>query len=194
MAVAMMYPEAEKGGRGVKALKIKEFSLNSGYISQARTVLKNSKTLAEQVLNGAPSLSVAYEQVLEVERKAAQYSEDLEKLKSDYSELAQEVIDEGKDLYEQIAIATHRDNVSAQELTKDDVEIKNACEALSSGFHAVSSLSTGKGLEKLLGSIEEGKAQGLLRNYFRNGVDDIIEDRDKFIIGVERIVKFMEEL
>ena len=36
MAVAMIYPEAEKGGRGKKSLIIKEF--NQGYLSQARSV------------------------------------------------------------------------------------------------------------------------------------------------------------
>lgn len=192
MAVAMMYPEAEMG-RGNSNVP-KSLGLSTEYIRQARTVLKNSKTLAEQVLAGAPSLSVAYEQVLEVERKAAQYAEDIEKLKSDYPELAQEVVDDSKDLYEQIAIARHRDSVEAEELTKDDALLQNACESLSSGIHAVASLSSGDGLDRLLARIEEGGAKGLLRNYFRNGVEDISESRDRFLKGVERIKKFMEVL
>ncbi len=45
MAVALAYPDKERAGRGNKlnSLKIKEFEgINSGYISQARTVLRNN--------------------------------------------------------------------------------------------------------------------------------------------------------
>jgi hypothetical protein len=43
MAVALAYPEAEKGGRGRKlnSSKNEEFSVASGYISQARFVLRH---------------------------------------------------------------------------------------------------------------------------------------------------------
>ena len=47
MVTAMAYPDTEKGGRGKKinSLKIKEFEgVNSGYISQARYVLRNNFT------------------------------------------------------------------------------------------------------------------------------------------------------
>ena len=56
MAVAKLYPEPEKGGRGKKnSLKIKEF--NSGYVSQARTVLKHLPVVADAVLAGTTSLN-----------------------------------------------------------------------------------------------------------------------------------------
>lgn len=45
MVTAMAYPDKEKRGRGNKSLKIKEFeSINGGYISQARYVLRNNFT------------------------------------------------------------------------------------------------------------------------------------------------------
>jgi hypothetical protein len=57
MAVAKIYPEPEKGGRGKNDLKIKE--LNNSYISQARTVLKHLPEMAELVLTGPMTLNEA---------------------------------------------------------------------------------------------------------------------------------------
>lgn len=56
MAVAMAYPEPEKGGRGkVNSLPSKEFG--SGFLSQARTVLKKAPDLVEVVIAGGMSVS-----------------------------------------------------------------------------------------------------------------------------------------
>ena len=51
MAVAMIYPEPEKGGRGKNSSVSKEFS--GVYLSQARTVLKWAPELADAVPSGA---------------------------------------------------------------------------------------------------------------------------------------------
>jgi hypothetical protein len=49
MAVAMMYPDPEKGGRGkTNSLAAKGFSTAS--LSQARTVLRDSRALADKVM------------------------------------------------------------------------------------------------------------------------------------------------
>lgn len=53
MSVAIAYPDPEKGGRG-NSLKIKEFDgLNSGYISQARKILKFAPIRVSEVMSGA---------------------------------------------------------------------------------------------------------------------------------------------
>ncbi|MGO6724414.1 hypothetical protein ACCS51_25940 [Rhizobium ruizarguesonis] len=52
MAVAMMYPEPEKGGRGKNSKVTLEFS--SQLLSQARTVLAHSRPLADSVFVGEP--------------------------------------------------------------------------------------------------------------------------------------------
>lgn len=58
MATAMLYPDPEKGGRGNKnSLLGKGFSAAS--LSQARTVLKDSRALAEDVLFGRRFLDAA---------------------------------------------------------------------------------------------------------------------------------------
>lgn len=58
MAVAMVYPEPEKGGRGKKSSRTEEFT-SAAHISRARTVLRHSRSLAEAVLVGGKSLSDA---------------------------------------------------------------------------------------------------------------------------------------
>ncbi len=52
MAVAKIYPEPEKGGRGKKSVKITEFGFDSSYLSHARTVLQYAPDLADNVLSG----------------------------------------------------------------------------------------------------------------------------------------------
>ncbi len=59
MAVAMVYPKAEKGGRGRNAFILKEFS--DGHLSRARFVLQTDKEAAQRVLSGAQSLGDAYD-------------------------------------------------------------------------------------------------------------------------------------
>ena len=51
MAVAMIYPEPEKGGRGKKGLQVATV-LDKSRLSQARTIVKASTDLAERVING----------------------------------------------------------------------------------------------------------------------------------------------
>lgn len=52
MAVAMIYPEAKKYRRGGNPLEIKGLATSDALLSQARTVLKYSRPLAESVLAG----------------------------------------------------------------------------------------------------------------------------------------------
>jgi len=55
MAVATIYPEPEKGGRGQKFFVTKGFS--EGHLSKARTVLAASTSMATDVLAGTLSLA-----------------------------------------------------------------------------------------------------------------------------------------
>ena len=57
MAVAKIYPEPEKGGRGKTANSVIPTELTSGYLSHARTVLKWAPELADQVLERTPTRS-----------------------------------------------------------------------------------------------------------------------------------------
>ncbi len=60
MAVAMVYPEISKGGRGAKNPSLnKEFI--SASLSQARTDLRCAPGIVDNVLSGAESLNTEYE-------------------------------------------------------------------------------------------------------------------------------------
>ena len=50
MAVAKIYPQAEKGGRGKKSITNIEFGVSLQYVSFARTVLQHAPDLAAGVL------------------------------------------------------------------------------------------------------------------------------------------------
>jgi hypothetical protein len=61
MAVARIYPEPEKGGRGKNSSVTKEFSVER--LSLARFILRHTPDdLADQVLTGSLSLDKAYEE------------------------------------------------------------------------------------------------------------------------------------
>jgi hypothetical protein len=62
MAVAKIYPDPEKGGRGKNLVFNTEFS--SAQLSHARTVLHHAPDLADQVLDGTRGLNKAYEDAL----------------------------------------------------------------------------------------------------------------------------------
>jgi ParB-like nuclease domain len=66
MAVAMTYPEPEKGGRGEKSQINSELSsgFSARYVNQARTVLREDPESAKAVLAGEVSLCEAYREVV----------------------------------------------------------------------------------------------------------------------------------
>ena len=57
MAVAMIYPEPKKGGRGKKASKLEEFGFGAAHLSRARTVFHDAGALVDSVLIGAMTLN-----------------------------------------------------------------------------------------------------------------------------------------
>jgi hypothetical protein len=93
MAVAMIYPEPEKGGRGKNAVLNTEFSTAS--LSHARTVLKFAPDLADSVLSGAVALNGAYEKACDRKYKSESSAERLRNLRASAPDLATLVV-EGK--------------------------------------------------------------------------------------------------
>jgi hypothetical protein len=68
MAHAMIYPDAEKGGRGKKKNSSETEGFSGTRLSMARTVLANAPDLARGVLVGSEHLDKAYETVRRRER------------------------------------------------------------------------------------------------------------------------------
>ena len=61
MAVAKIYPQAEKAHRGKKGSVSERFpEISKGKVSEARTVLRHEPDLANLVLNGIETLDAAY--------------------------------------------------------------------------------------------------------------------------------------
>jgi hypothetical protein len=72
MAVAVIYPEPAKGGRGkINAVKITEF--DQSYISHARTILKHAPDLSDSVLSGSGPLNDAYKTALQRKKVAEKH-------------------------------------------------------------------------------------------------------------------------
>lgn len=107
VALAMIYPEREKGGRGRKAQNSSETEgFSAARLSQARTVLRHSRALAEQVMAKHLSLDAALDVVAE-ERRAAQSTDAmLSELRAAAPDLADLVDEERLPLSE--AYAAHQ--------------------------------------------------------------------------------------
>lgn len=83
MAVARMYPEPEKGGRGnkINSSKNEDFKkISTGNLSQARTIIAYAPDFVDSVISGAVSLSDAY-------KEAKARKEDAESEESRFAEL-----------------------------------------------------------------------------------------------------------
>jgi hypothetical protein len=106
IATAMIYPEAEKGGRGKKAVLNTEFS--SGNLSHARTVLRHTPDAAALVLTGALSLDAAYKNAQDLLRAAEGQEEGMRRLRAEHPDLADQVIEGTLTLKEAWAVERER--------------------------------------------------------------------------------------
>ena len=101
IAMAMLYPEPEKGGRGKKSERVAEtttFSLSR--LTQARAVLRFSRPMAEAVLKGDVSLDEALKKV-EAERQQAEGNgARMERLRRAAPDLAELIAEERMSLNE----------------------------------------------------------------------------------------------
>ena len=68
MAMAMLYPENEKRGRGNKS-KL-NFEFTKQYLNKARSVLRILPSVADEVIAGGTSLNDAYQQARDIEAKS----------------------------------------------------------------------------------------------------------------------------
>ena len=90
MAVAMLYPEPKREGRGKKSLITKDFS--SGMLSQARTVLRVLPDAARCVMAGTKTLSDAYREAQAHESANRTEAARLEELRAGDPDLHESVL------------------------------------------------------------------------------------------------------
>src|SRR4051794_31395477 len=93
-ALAMIYPEPGKGGRGNKQSLTENARVSGSRLTQARSVLRHSMALAKEVISGRLALDAALAQ-MQREREAAVSAEaQLSGLSQHAPDLAEMVEDE----------------------------------------------------------------------------------------------------
>ncbi len=108
MAMAIIHPEPEKGGRGKKS-SVTEGFISSERLSLARTLIAHAADLADNVLAGTTSLDAAYEVARERKNAAASKQAQIDKLRESHPELADKVVEGELTLEGARAEATERD-------------------------------------------------------------------------------------
>ena len=97
IAVAMVYPETEVGGKGKKAAGTKAAE-SAGFsrkrLEDARVILKHAPDLAHQVLQGSEKFDVAYKAANLLKVDAATHDAQLADLRERHPDLADKVADE----------------------------------------------------------------------------------------------------
>jgi len=105
--MALIYPEPEKGGRGKKDCETQGFS--STRSSRARLILRQSRPLAEAVLNGTRTFDDALLTVEHLRQESSSTEAKLERLRVGAPDLAVRVADEQLSIDEAIAILRERE-------------------------------------------------------------------------------------
>ena len=176
MAVAVIYPDPEKRGRGnIKSLKIKE--LNDGYLSQSRTILSHLPDEAKQVLSGALSLTKAYE-LAQQKKKAGESDE------SRFSSI-QNRLPETAELIKEGQISLEAGEAEIKKLDDERVAAIN-------GFNL--QLKDIKTLMLSLGN--DGNAVTRLAKDFKEYADDIstFENKDDAVSAIKDSIKYLTKL
>jgi ParB-like chromosome segregation protein Spo0J len=88
MAMAFLYPEPEKGGRGKKSKALETKGFSEARLSQARAVLAFSPALAEDVLKDKTPLDEALKQIKAGEQQSDSKEARMERLRRDAPDLA----------------------------------------------------------------------------------------------------------
>jgi hypothetical protein len=112
MALAMMYPNPEKGGRG-KNVEARKAQVSWGFsaerVRQARSVFRHSQDLAQSVIKGSVSLDEALRKVDELKQQANSTEAKLARPQKAAPDLAARVAQENLSLNEALAILDQRE-------------------------------------------------------------------------------------
>ena len=145
MALAMIYPEPSKGGRGKKNhLETKGFS--AARLSQARSVLRHSRALAEDVMMGRKVFDGALA-IVQAEQERSQSAEaQLAELHRHASDLAELVAEERLTLAEAYATLKKREaDTAAAEANKRETMLRLS----ESAWHATTAWASGEFVAEL---------------------------------------------
>lgn len=97
MALAMIYPEPEKGGRGRVKERVEESStfFSTKLLQQARLILRSSSDLAQDVLHGRKAFDVALSEVRAAEQRRKSHDAQMSALRKYAPDLAA-IVEDGR--------------------------------------------------------------------------------------------------
>lgn len=184
MAVAMVYPEPEKGGRGKNSFVSKGF-ISDSRLSLARTVLTFASDLAPNVLRGFVPLDKAYEVAFSRKQAASSDETKLEELRSRHPVLADKVVEDELTLSGALAEARERD---AQKREKQQAAFRIIKEAL---FHggAFSIAAQVDDISEILGDAD---AQKDFLKHFKDDPAELTKQLDAFETGAPRLIALVK--
>jgi ParB-like chromosome segregation protein Spo0J len=94
MALAMIYPQPDKRGRGNKGKAEETSGFSQKRLAQARSILRHSQALADDVMTKRRSLDAALDIVAEEHRASQSTDEKMAELRTDAPDIADMVDDE----------------------------------------------------------------------------------------------------
>jgi ParB-like chromosome segregation protein Spo0J len=185
MAVAMIIPEPEKGGRGKKGSKsVGEFS--GEWLRQARTVRTYLPETAKAVLAGKP-LTEAYKEALAVKASNESEGAKLERLKADAPDLAELVEADKLPVAEAIAVLDQREE---QEKAAEENRRETLIRVSESTYRGIIAFAS----EEFTGSLIERLKDKKFRTAFMSRVRVIEGDPADFTEGATALAKVMQSL
>jgi ParB/Sulfiredoxin domain len=158
MAMAMMYPEPAKHQRGAKKPSELE-GIHEGRLSQARAVLRHSRSLAESVLKGITPLDAALAKVRQEQQFQQSDEAKLARLQKAAPDLAEQVNEERLKINEAIAALQVRE----QELARICEDGRRAAQDIVGQFAGnvtaiVQAIDSGEGItmpERQIGQLQK---------------------------------------
>ncbi len=155
MAVATIYPEPEKGGRGKNSVLSTQFNKNQ--ISRARTVIEWTPDVASEVLAGVKPLNEAYKDALKRKANSDGLPERLKRLRTIAPDLADLVKEERMKLIEAEAAADAR-------IAEEERRRKTFWDLLSRTENVLEWTSTAKDIERGSNYIKEFSDECPIKN------------------------------
>lgn len=199
IAVAILYPDPDKGGRGNKGKASETDGFSATRLKQARTILRDRNQQFEDaknngggapidnvagIMNGSVKFDSAYQEAQERARAANMRADRIKKLRATDPDLADEVERLGKELSVAEAEAKQR--------------YQQWLEARRSGFMdlsivlaQVAGFAASQHRQRMAGWLDVEEVETLFRNYFPGGIPELLDKAGSFETGVAALKRIL---
>jgi len=172
MAVATIYPEGGRGGRGKTREKITGLPFDRTNVSRARTVLRYAPDLSANVLGGSVSLDNAYQEAAQRKKDASGDVARLAAIRAGHPDIADKVVEGELTLAGAEAEAGERDTIEREGRAMMLRVVGDACRSLVS-------LGNDGFLHDLIAKMDDVE--------FRRSVADTVGDAAEVGAGAENL-------